>query len=124
MGPAMRAVQVGKAGAELEVIERPIPEPGQVRIKVDACGICHSDIMVKEGLWPRLTCPRIPGHEITGRVDAAGADVVAWRPGQSAAWDTWASSALATLERAAEAYQRMIGGQARFPVVLTPALEG
>ena len=78
----MRAMQVSKPGS-LEAVERPIPEPraGQVRIKVEACGICHSDAFVLGGAYPGLTLPRIPGHEIAGRVDAVGAEVTAWRPG-------------------------------------------
>src|SRR5437868_7247991 len=80
----MKAVQVSRAGGNFEIVERPIPEPGrgQVRIKVEACGICHSDVLVKEGLWPGIQYPRVPGHEIAGRVDAIGADVVKWKPGQ------------------------------------------
>jgi D-arabinose 1-dehydrogenase-like Zn-dependent alcohol dehydrogenase len=80
----MKAVQVGKPGGNFEIVERPIPEPGraQVRIKVEACGVCHSDVLVKEGLWPGLQYPRVPGHEIAGRVDAVGADVTQWKPGQ------------------------------------------
>jgi D-arabinose 1-dehydrogenase-like Zn-dependent alcohol dehydrogenase len=80
----MKAVQVSKAGGKFEVVERPIPEParGQVRIKVEACGICRSDALVKEGHWPGLQYPRVPGHEIAGRVDAIGADVAIWKPGQ------------------------------------------
>lgn len=80
----MKAVQISKAGGNFEVVERPIPEPGrgQVRIKVDACGVCHSDVLVKEGLWPGLQYPRVPGHEIAGRVDKVGADVIQWNPGQ------------------------------------------
>jgi D-arabinose 1-dehydrogenase-like Zn-dependent alcohol dehydrogenase len=80
----MKAVQVSKAGAAFEVVEREIPEPGlrQVRIKVEACGICHSDAFVKSGAYPGLVLPRIPGHEIAGRVDAVGSDVTAWSPGQ------------------------------------------
>ncbi len=80
--PKMKAVQVSKAGGNLEVVERNIPEPGrtQVRIKVEACGICHSDQLVKEGYWPGLQYPRIPGHEIAGRVDAVGAEVTNWKP--------------------------------------------
>jgi D-arabinose 1-dehydrogenase-like Zn-dependent alcohol dehydrogenase len=80
----MKAVQVSKKGGDFEIVERPIPEPGraQVRIKVEACGICHSDILVKEGLWPGLPYPRIPGHEVAGRIDAVGADVTNWQPGQ------------------------------------------
>jgi len=82
--PLMKAVQVSKPGGVLELVERPIPEPGrgQVRIRVDACGVCHSDVMVKDGLWPGLQYPRVPGHEIAGRVDTVGADVANWKPGQ------------------------------------------
>ena len=80
----MKAVQISKAGGNFEVVERPKPDPGrgQVRIKVEACGICHSDVLVKEGLWPGLQYPRVPGHEVAGRVDAVGADVSLWKPGQ------------------------------------------
>jgi D-arabinose 1-dehydrogenase-like Zn-dependent alcohol dehydrogenase len=80
----MKAVQVSKAGGNLEVVERPTPEPGrgQVRIKVEACGICHSDALVKEGYWPGIQYPRVPGHEIAGRIDSVGADVTQWKPGQ------------------------------------------
>jgi D-arabinose 1-dehydrogenase-like Zn-dependent alcohol dehydrogenase len=82
----MKAVQVSRPGGPLELVERPIPEPGrgQVRIKVEACGICHSDVVVKDGLWPGLAYPRVPGHEIAGRVDAIGADVPNWKEGQRA----------------------------------------
>lgn len=80
----MKAVQVSKPGGDFEVVERPIPEPGraQVRIKVEACGICHSDAIVKETGFPGLQYPRVPGHEIAGRIDAVGADVTQWKPGQ------------------------------------------
>jgi len=81
----MKAVQVSKAGGNFEVVERNIPEPGrgQVRIKVEACGICHSDAIVKEGHWPTpIQYPRVPGHEIAGHIDAVGADVANWTPGQ------------------------------------------
>ena len=80
----MKAVQVPKPGGNFEVVERPIPEPGraQVRVKVEACGVCHSDVLVKDGLWPGLQYPRIPGHEIAGRIDAVGADVTQWKVGQ------------------------------------------
>jgi len=80
----MIAVQISKAGGNFEVVERPIPEPGrgQVRIKVDACGVCHSDVLVKEGLWPGIQYPRVPGHEIAGRVDKIGPDVTLWKQGQ------------------------------------------
>jgi D-arabinose 1-dehydrogenase-like Zn-dependent alcohol dehydrogenase len=80
----MKAVQVSKPGGNFEIVERPIPEPGrgQVRIKVEACGICHSDLLVKEGVWPGIQYPRVPGHEIAGRIDAIGPDVTLWKPGQ------------------------------------------
>jgi D-arabinose 1-dehydrogenase-like Zn-dependent alcohol dehydrogenase len=81
----MKAVQVSKPGGNFELVERNIPEParGQVRIKVEACGICHSDAIVKDGHWPGLQYPRIPGHEIAGRIDAVGEGVVQWKPNQS-----------------------------------------
>ena len=80
---SMRAVQVSRKGGPLEVVERPVPEPaaGWVRLKVQACGICHSDVLVKEGLWPGLQYPRVPGHEIAGRIDALGVGVTAWKKG-------------------------------------------
>jgi len=80
----MKAVQVSKPGGNFEVVERAKPEParGQVRIKVEACGICHSDALVKEGQWPGIQYPRVPGHEIAGRIDAIGPDVTLWKPGQ------------------------------------------
>src|SRR6202166_3136286 len=80
----MKAVQVSKPGCNFELVERNIPEPArnQVRIKVEACGICYSDSLVKEGHWPGLQYPRVPGHEIAGRIDVVGADVTNWKPGQ------------------------------------------
>jgi D-arabinose 1-dehydrogenase-like Zn-dependent alcohol dehydrogenase len=80
----MKAVQVSKAGGNFELVERNVPDPGrgQVRIKVEACGICHSDALVKEGYWPGIQYPRVPGHEIAGRIDAVGADVTNWKAGQ------------------------------------------
>ena len=82
--PLMKAVQVSRPGGNFEIVERPIPEPGraQVRVKVEACGICHSDVLVKEGLWPGLQYPRVPGHEVAGRIDAIGPGVTQWKPGQ------------------------------------------
>lgn len=84
MSTKMKAAQISKPGGNWELRERDIPEPGagQVRVKVEACGICHSDALVKEGLWPGLQYPRVPGHEIAGRVDAAGDDVSSWVVGQ------------------------------------------
>jgi D-arabinose 1-dehydrogenase-like Zn-dependent alcohol dehydrogenase len=80
----MKAAQISKPRGDWELVERVIPEPraGQVRVKVEACGICHSDVFVKEGLWPGLEYPRVPGHEIAGHIDAVGDNVTAWRPGQ------------------------------------------
>ena len=82
--PKMKAVQVARAGGDFELVERNIPEPqaGEVRIQVEACGICHSDHIVKEGLWPGMTFPRVPGHEVAGRVDKVGPGVTAWKVGQ------------------------------------------
>jgi D-arabinose 1-dehydrogenase-like Zn-dependent alcohol dehydrogenase len=79
----MKAAQISKAGGDFELVERDIPEPGpeQVRVKVEVCGICHSDVLVKEGLWPGLQYPRVPGHEIAGRLDALGVGVKAWKKG-------------------------------------------
>src|SRR5215471_484851 len=86
MANKMKAAQISKAGGDWELVERDIPEPGvgQVRVKVEACGICHSDSLVKEGLWPGLQFPRVPGHEVIGIVDAIGAGVKQWKPGQRA----------------------------------------
>src|SRR5882762_5636273 len=84
MSTKMKAAQISKAGGDWELVERDLPEPGpgQVRVKVEACGICHSDVLVKDGIWPGLQYPRVPGHEIAGRVDAAGANVTSWAVGQ------------------------------------------
>jgi D-arabinose 1-dehydrogenase-like Zn-dependent alcohol dehydrogenase len=84
--PSMKAMQVAKPGGDFELVERKIPDPGraQVRIKVEACGICHSDVIVKQGGWPGLQYPRVPGHEVAGRIDAVGADVTNWKVGQRA----------------------------------------
>ncbi|QNB16744.1 alcohol dehydrogenase [Paraburkholderia tropica] len=80
----MQAVQVTKAGGPLELVEREVPAPsaGHVLIKVQACGICHSDSMTKDGLWPGLAYPRVPGHEIAGVIEQLGAGVEGWQPGQ------------------------------------------
>jgi D-arabinose 1-dehydrogenase-like Zn-dependent alcohol dehydrogenase len=86
MSKKMTAAQISKPGGSFELVERDIPEPGagQVRIKVEACGICHSDVLVKDGLWPGLPYPRIPGHEVAGRIDAVGSNVKEWKQGQRA----------------------------------------
>src|SRR6202142_3390663 len=75
--PKMRAVQVPRAGGPLEIVERDIPEPesGMVRVKVQACGICHSDTVTKDRLFPGIQYPRVPGHEVVGLIDAVGTSV-------------------------------------------------
>jgi D-arabinose 1-dehydrogenase-like Zn-dependent alcohol dehydrogenase len=92
--PNMRAVQVSRPGGPLELVERPIPDPGpgQVRIKVNACGICHSDSLTKDGQWPGIEFPRVPGHEVFGMIDAVGSDVPSrWAAGQhvGVGWHAW-----------------------------------
>src|SRR2546427_7698523 len=80
----MRVVQVPRPNGPFELVEREIPEPGagSVRIRVEACGICHSDSFAKEGLWPGIQYPRVPGHEVAGIIDAVGPGVVGWKTGQ------------------------------------------
>lgn len=80
----MKVAQVPKAGADFEIVEREIPQPGpgQVRIRVQACGVCHSDVLTKEGGWPGLVYPRVPGHEVAGVIDEAGSGVTQWKKGQ------------------------------------------
>jgi len=80
----MTVVQISKPGGSFEIVEREIPEPeaGQVRIKVEACGVCHSDVLTKDGLWPGIEYPRIPGHEVAGVIDEIGTGVSVWKKGQ------------------------------------------
>src|SRR6266699_6639524 len=80
----MRVAQVSGPKRPFEIVERPVPQPGPgtVRIKVAACGICHSDALVKEGLWPGIQYPRVLGHEVAGAIDAVGDGVTGWTPGQ------------------------------------------
>jgi len=80
----MKAAQVSKPGGEFEIVEREIPTPGagHVRIKVQACGVCHSDVFTKEGAWPGIQYPRVPGHEVAGTIDELGAGVSEWKKGQ------------------------------------------
>ena len=82
--PKMRAIQVSRPGGPFEMVEREIPQPGprQVRVKVQACGLCHSDSLTKEGHFPGVTYPRVPGHEVAGVIDAVGSEVPRWRVGQ------------------------------------------
>src|SRR5208283_4079652 len=80
----MKVAQISKPGAGFQIVEREIPEPvaGYVRIKVQACGVCHSDVLTKEGSWPGIQYPRVPGHEVAGIIDEVGAGVSAWKKGQ------------------------------------------
>src|SRR5919197_1295358 len=80
----MKVAQVSNPGGESQIVEREIPKPGagQVRIKVQACGVCHSDVLTKDGAWPGIQYPRVPGHEIAGVIDELGAGVSAWKTGQ------------------------------------------
>jgi D-arabinose 1-dehydrogenase-like Zn-dependent alcohol dehydrogenase len=82
--PNMRAIQVSRPGGPFEMVEREFPQPGprQVRVKVQACGLCHSDSLTKEGHFPGITYPRVPGHEVAGVIDAVGSEVPRWRVGQ------------------------------------------
>ena len=80
----MKVAQIPTAGADFQIVEREIPKPGagHVRIKVQACGICHSDVLTKEGAWPGIQYPRVPGHEVAGIIDELGAGVSEWKTGQ------------------------------------------
>jgi D-arabinose 1-dehydrogenase-like Zn-dependent alcohol dehydrogenase len=80
----MKAALVSRPGADFQIVEREVPEPdaGHVRIKVHACGVCHSDVLTKDGLWPGIQYPRVPGHEIAGIIDKLGPGVSAWKQGQ------------------------------------------
>jgi D-arabinose 1-dehydrogenase-like Zn-dependent alcohol dehydrogenase len=80
----MKVAQISKAGGDFEIVEREIPKPGtgQVRTKVEACGICHSDVLTKDGLWPGIQYPRVPGHEVAGFIDETGPGVSSWKKGQ------------------------------------------
>jgi D-arabinose 1-dehydrogenase-like Zn-dependent alcohol dehydrogenase len=80
----MKAVQVAAPGAEFELVRKVIPEPRdtEVRIKVEVCGICHGDAVVKEGHYPGITYPRVPGHEVVGKIDKLGSKVIGWETGQ------------------------------------------
>jgi len=80
----MKAAQIPKPGGDFQIVDREIPKPGpgEVRIKVQACGVCHSDLFTKEGAWPGIQYPRVPGHEVAGIVDEVGAGVSGWKEGQ------------------------------------------
>src|ERR1700740_1788094 len=80
----MKVAQISKPGADFQIVGGEIPEPGggQVLIKVQACGVCHSDVFTKDGLWPGIQYPRIPGHEVVGIIDEVGVGVSEWTIGQ------------------------------------------
>ena len=80
----MKAVQVSRPGGDFELVDREIPEPetGQVRIEVEACGVCHSDSYTKEGTFPGIKYPRVPGHEVAGFIEKVGNRETAWKTGQ------------------------------------------
>jgi len=82
----MKVAQISKPGGDFEIVNREIPKPGpgQVLIKVQACGVCHSDVLTKEGAWPGIQYPRIPGHEVAGIIDELGEGVSGWTKGQRA----------------------------------------
>jgi D-arabinose 1-dehydrogenase-like Zn-dependent alcohol dehydrogenase len=130
----MRLAQVAKANGPFELVEREVSEPGPnaVRVAVDACGVCHSDVLTKMAAFPGMTLPRVPGHEVIGRVDALGPGVEGWTAGWYSgvsidSEDTLAFSArtgvramneVMPLAKVSEAYDRMMRGKARFRVVL------
>jgi D-arabinose 1-dehydrogenase-like Zn-dependent alcohol dehydrogenase len=91
--PKMKAAQVPKPGADFEIVEREIPQPqsGQVRLRVRACGICFSDDLTKDGLWPGISYPAVPGHEVAGIIDELGPGVTDWKKGQrvGVGWHGW-----------------------------------
>jgi D-arabinose 1-dehydrogenase-like Zn-dependent alcohol dehydrogenase len=80
----MKVAQISAPGADFQIVEREIPEPnpGHVRIKVQACGVCHSDALTQQGSWPGIQYPRVPGHEVAGVIDHVGAGVTGWTKGQ------------------------------------------
>ena len=80
----MKVAQISTAGSDFELVDRNIPDPGpaQVRVKIQACGVCHSDAFVKDGALPGIDYPRVPGHEVAGVIDAIGDDVDHWEEGQ------------------------------------------
>jgi len=80
----MKVAQIARPGGDFEIVEREIPDPrpGQVRIKVQACGVCHSDVFTKEGSWPGIQYPRVPGHEVAGIIDVVGEGVWEWKKDQ------------------------------------------
>ena len=82
--PTTRVAQIPRAKGDFEIVQRPMPEPkaGWVRIRVQACGVCHSDVIVKEGLFPNIAYPRVPGHELIGIIDTLGPGVEGWSTGQ------------------------------------------
>jgi alcohol dehydrogenase/propanol-preferring alcohol dehydrogenase len=89
----MQAARVPCGGADFELVDLPVPDPDANEVRVEACGICHSDAFVKEGTFPGLEYPRVPGHEVAGVVDAVGSDVSAWSAGDRVGWAGTAGTA-------------------------------
>jgi D-arabinose 1-dehydrogenase-like Zn-dependent alcohol dehydrogenase len=127
MSETYKAIEVRKPGKFAEV-RRPLQDPGhdQVRIRVEACGVCHSDAATVEGGFPGITYPRVPGHEVVGRIDAAGSGAFTGDPatGDATLRFSVLSGASAMIEtvplgQAAAAYAKMMSGKARFRMVLT-----
>ena len=118
----MRAVQVTRVKGPFELVEREIPQPaaGQMRIKVEACGICPSDAMTKEGLWAGIQYPRVPGHEIAGVIDAIGTGVAGWTLVNASAWAGTAAIA-DTVTLAAAATSLPVKSRCKFPASPTTA---
>jgi D-arabinose 1-dehydrogenase-like Zn-dependent alcohol dehydrogenase len=118
----MRSAQVSRPDGPFEIVEREIPVPGQgaVRIKVQACGICHSDALTKHGSYPGLEYPRVPGHDVVGVVDAVGAGAARWTAGKPAGvgWHGGNCGYKEPLAKQVGAW-RCIGSAAWFRVVLT-----
>lgn len=98
------AAVISKANGEFELVEREIPQPGagEIRIKVEACGVCHSDAIVKRGAFPWLKYPLVPGHEVVGFVDEVGSGVTEWKKGTTWEWDGTAAIVLCATGAGAE----------------------
>jgi propanol-preferring alcohol dehydrogenase len=114
----MRVVEVAERGGRLQLAERPVPEPGpgEVRVKVEACGVCHGEMVAIRGFHPAARYPRVPGHEVIGRIDALGEGVTGWAPGQRVGigWSGGSHTDITGLTRD--------GGYAEYTVARTSAL--
>src|SRR5882724_10419166 len=120
MQETYQAVEVSEPGV-LRVVERPMaePGPGQVRIRVEACGVCHTDAATVTGTYPGLTLPRVPGHEVVGRIDALGSGVARWKVGQRVGVGLMAGE-----DGVCEPCRRGDGVNCQDPVVLGVTVDG